>query len=60
RYLRHLANLFQGDVRLTVAAYNAGPEAVGKRADVPRFEETQMYVKRVMAFYHYYLTGSSP
>lgn len=59
RYLRFLANLFHGDVRLTVAAYNAGPEAVGKRSDVPRFEETQTYVKKVMAFYHYYLTGSA-
>ncbi len=57
RYLRYLANTFNGDVRLTVAAYNAGPDVVGKRADVPNIEETQTYVKRVMAFYHYYLTG---
>lgn len=59
RYLRYLANTFNGDVRLTVAAYNAGPDVVGKRADVPNIEETQTYVKRVMAFYHYYLTGST-
>jgi soluble lytic murein transglycosylase-like protein len=59
RYLRYLVNLFNGDVRLSVAAYNAGPELVGKRADVPNIEETRTYVKRVMAFYHYYLTGSA-
>jgi soluble lytic murein transglycosylase-like protein len=59
RYLRYLVNLFNGDVRLTVAAYNAGPELVGKRADVPNIEETRTYVKRVMAFYHYYLTGAA-
>lgn len=59
RYLRYLANTFNGDVRLTVAAYNAGPDVVGRRADVPNIEETRIYVKRVMAFYHYYLTGST-
>ena len=59
RYLRYLVNLFKGDVRLSVAAYNAGPELVGRKADVPNIEETRTYVKRVMAFYHYYLTGSA-
>ncbi len=59
RYLRYLVNLFNGDVRLSVAAYNAGPELVGRRADVPNIEETRTYVKRVMAYYHYYLTGQA-
>jgi soluble lytic murein transglycosylase-like protein len=52
RYLRTLANQFNGDMLLTIAAYNAGPEAVRKYGGVPPFEETRQYVKKVMAYYH--------
>jgi soluble lytic murein transglycosylase-like protein len=52
RYLRILANQFNGDMLLTVAAYNAGPEAVRRYGGVPPFEETRQYVKKVMAYYH--------
>jgi soluble lytic murein transglycosylase-like protein len=52
RYLRLLANQFNGDMLLTIAAYNAGPEAVRKYGGVPPFEETRQYVKKVMAYYH--------
>jgi len=51
RYLRWLANQFQGDMLLTLAAYNAGPEAVRKYGGVPPFEETRQYCKKVMAYY---------
>ena len=51
RYLRYLANLFKGDMLLTLAAYNAGPEAVRKYGGVPPFDETRQYCKRVMAYY---------
>ena len=51
RYLRWLANQFNGDMVLTLAAYNAGPEAVRKYGGVPPFEETRVYVKRVVAYY---------
>jgi soluble lytic murein transglycosylase-like protein len=51
RYLRWLANEFKGDMILTLAAYNAGPEAVKKYGGVPPFEETRTYVKRVIAYY---------
>jgi soluble lytic murein transglycosylase-like protein len=51
RYLRWLANQFKGDMLLTLAAYNAGPEAVRKYAGVPPFDETRRYVKRVVAYY---------
>lgn len=52
RYLRVLANQYQGDVRQMLAAYNAGPEAV-KRAGgkVPSIPETQEYVVKVLALY---------
>jgi soluble lytic murein transglycosylase-like protein len=51
RYLRHLANQFGGDFIKTVAAYNAGPEAVRKAQGVPRYSETRTYVQKVVKFY---------
>src|SRR5919201_1071791 len=51
RYLRYLANQFNGDMLLTLAAYNAGPEAVRKYGGVPPFEETRQYVRRVVFYY---------
>jgi hypothetical protein len=52
RYLRHLANQFGGDMMLTLAAYNAGPEAVRRYGGVPPFEETRQYVHKVIVYYH--------
>lgn len=52
-YLRQLYDMFQGDLSLTLAAYNAGPGAVlryGKR--IPPFTETRRYVPAVMKIYH--------
>ncbi|WP_243359737.1 lytic transglycosylase domain-containing protein [Fundidesulfovibrio terrae] len=46
RYLREQLRTF-GDVRLALAAYNAGPEAVRKFAGVPPYPETQRYVAAV-------------
>jgi len=54
RYLRILANMFDGDIIKTVAAYNAGPEAVKRAKGVPSFAETQTYVKRVIKLYRIY------
>jgi soluble lytic murein transglycosylase-like protein len=51
RYLRTLANQYQGDLVKTIAAYNAGPEAVKRAGGVPRFPETQDYVRRVLELY---------
>jgi soluble lytic murein transglycosylase-like protein len=52
RFLRVLANRFNGDLVLTVAAYNAGEAAVGKYGGVPPYAETRRYVQRVLS--HYY------
>lgn len=52
-YLSELLKLFESDIKLAVAAYNAGEKSVfnyGKR--IPPFSETQAYVARVMTFYH--------
>lgn len=52
RYLRMLANRFNGDLVLTVAAYNAGEGAIKRYNGVPPYQETRAYVKRVL--HHYY------
>lgn len=55
RYLKALLELFDDDVRLAVAAYNAGENAVlrhGRR--VPPYPETRTYVRRVMEHYRRY------
>jgi soluble lytic murein transglycosylase-like protein len=54
RYLRVLANLFNGDLTLTIAAYNAGEGAVIRHGGIPPYEETQAYVTRVLAYYRHY------
>jgi Transglycosylase SLT domain/Domain of unknown function (DUF4124) len=55
RYLRVLANLFNGDMVKMVAAYNAGPDAVRKYGgQVPPYEETQAYVRKVLQLYFHY------
>ncbi len=51
RYLRDLLELFNSDVRLSVAAYNAGENRVQRINDIPDFIETQNYVRKVMALY---------
>lgn len=48
-YLRSLIDRFRGDLRLAVAAYNAGPKAVIKYRGVPPYPETRRYVKKVFA-----------
>lgn len=50
RYLLEQLQDF-GDVRLALAAYNAGPEAVRKYDGIPPYKETQNHVRRVMAEY---------
>ena len=48
-YLRWLLAYYQGDVSLVAAAYNAGEGAVDRHRGIPPFDETQEYVKRVVA-----------
>lgn len=54
RYLRILANTFNGNLQLTVAAYNAGERAVLRYGGIPPYEETQNYVVSVLSFYEAY------
>jgi soluble lytic murein transglycosylase-like protein len=52
RHLKKLLESYGGDVKLTLAAYNAGPGAVARSAGVPRFAETQDYVRRITNLYN--------
>ncbi|WP_194790815.1 lytic transglycosylase domain-containing protein [Pseudomonas sp. UFMG81] len=52
RYLKRMLTLFDNDITLAVAAYNAGPEAVLSRGKVvPPFAETRRYVPNVLRDY---------
>jgi soluble lytic murein transglycosylase-like protein len=56
RFLRILANDFNGDLELTVAAYNAGGEAVVRYGGIPPYAQTQNYVVKVTKYYQRYRT----
>ena len=52
RHLKKLLQSYNGDVRLSLAAYNAGAGAVARSAGVPNFSETRNYVKRITTLYN--------
>ena len=51
RHLKKLLESYGGNVRLSLAAYNAGAGAVARSAGVPHFAETQNYVRRITNLY---------
>jgi hypothetical protein len=54
KYLKHLLIQFNGDIRLAVAAYNAGTKKVIKYKDIPPYKATRHYVNKVLEYYQYY------
>jgi soluble lytic murein transglycosylase len=54
RYFRSLLDRYQGQLGLTLAAYNAGPTAVDRYRRIPPYAETQHYVEKVLRFYEQY------
>jgi soluble lytic murein transglycosylase-like protein len=59
RYLRYLMNLFNGNLPLVLAAYNAGENAVLRYNNrIPPYQETQTYVRRVLHHLSRYNSGN--
>ena len=54
RHLKLLLGKYQGDLELSLAAYNAGIKAVEKHGGIPPFAETREYVRRVLSYYQSY------
>jgi soluble lytic murein transglycosylase-like protein len=52
KHLRHLLNFYNGNLRLALAAYNAGGHRVNR--DVPKIRETKAYIQKVLASYQTY------
>ena len=50
-YLNWLMRRFSGNVEWVLAAYNAGEGAVDRHQGVPPYQETQSYVKKILARY---------
>jgi soluble lytic murein transglycosylase-like protein len=57
RHLKELLNNYNGDVPLTLAAYNAGRGAVARNNGIPPYRETKNYVKRITELY---FNGTEP
>jgi hypothetical protein len=52
RQLKQLLESYGGDIKLTLAAYNAGAGAVARSSGVPHYAETQNYVRRITNLYY--------
>ena len=54
RYFKQLVNKFDGDVKLALAAYNAGSQNVRHYQGIPPFKSTQFYIEKVFKYYKQY------
>ncbi|MDD5205421.1 MAG: lytic transglycosylase domain-containing protein [Desulfobacterales bacterium] len=58
RYLGMMLSRFNNDMRLALAAYNAGPERVENHRGIPPIPETKSFIEKVMQYYGRYRAGT--
>lgn len=56
RYFKHLLDQFDGEIKLALAAYNAGSSNVIKYGGIPPFKETEFYINKVLKYFEAYRT----
>ena len=54
KYFKRLLNQFNGDLRLALAAYNAGSRKVKKYQGIPPFKSTHYFIQKVFKYYQFY------
>ena len=54
KFLKRMLTRFNNNIPLSLAAYNAGAETVEKYEDIPPYQETQHYVKKVLNYFDRY------
>jgi len=58
RYLSLMLGRFKNDMRLALAAYNAGPERVAEFHGIPPYQETRTFIERVLSYYRQFNSSS--
>jgi hypothetical protein len=54
RYFKKLVNRFDGDIKLALAAYNAGSNKVRHYQGIPPYKSTHHYIEKVFKYYKQY------
>jgi soluble lytic murein transglycosylase-like protein len=54
KYLKKLLKKFNGNLALSLAAYNAGPHCVNQFGKIPPYRETKQYIRKVLSYYEMY------
>ena len=59
KYFKRLLNKYNGDIKIALAAYNAGSSIVSKYNGIPPYKATRTYIAKVIEYYQHYKGGES-